>query len=116
MYKKGIYEVISNKKIANQVFEMVLKGETKYITKPGQFINIELDGFYLRRPISICEYNENEIKIIYKVVGNGTEVLSTYIPGKTLDILTGLGNGFETKNSGESPLLIGGGVRNSTNV
>ena len=89
---------------------MILEGETKYIKKPGQFINIKIDGFYLRRPISICEYNENEIKIIYKVVGEGTEVLSSYKEGKMLDILTGLGNGFETNNSGETPLLIGGGV------
>ena len=116
MYKKGLYEIKSNKQIANQVFEMILEGDTQYITKPGQFINIEIDGFYLRRPISICEYNENEIKIIYKVVGNGTEVLSTFNTGKKFDILTGLGNGFEIKNSGEKPLLIGGGVRNSTYV
>lgn len=69
MYKKGIYEIKSNKSIANQVFEMELEGETKYITKPGQFINIEIEGLYLRRPISICECNEERIKIIYKIVG-----------------------------------------------
>ena len=89
---------------------MILEGETKYITKPGQFINIKIDEFYLRRPISICEYDENKIKIIYKVLGEGTDALSTYKEGKELDILTGLGNGFETKNSGDNPLLIGGGV------
>ncbi len=88
MYKKGLYKVKSNLKIAKDVFEMVLEGETKYITKPGQFINIKIDGFYLRRPISICEYDENTIKIIYKVVGEGTEVLSSYKEGKVLDILT----------------------------
>lgn len=92
MYKKGIYKVKSNKKIADQVFEMILEGQTKYIQKPGQFINIEIEGFYLRRPISICEYKENEIKIIYKVVGEGTEVLSKMQIDNKLDILTGLGN------------------------
>lgn len=116
MYKRGIYKVKSNKKIANQVFEMTLEGNTEYITAPGQFINIELQGFYLRRPISICEYGDNYIKIIYKTVGNGTEALSTFESGKELDILTGLGNGFNTKNSGQKPLLIGGGVRNTTYV
>lgn len=116
MYKRGIYKVKSNKKIANQVFEMILEGDTQYITAPGQFINIELNGFYLRRPISICEFDENLIKIIYKTVGNGTEYLSKIKPGKELDILTGLGNGFNIKNSGEKPLLIGGGVRNTTYV
>ena len=116
MYKKGIYKIVSNKKIANQVFEMVLQGETGYITKPGQFINIEIDGFYLRRPISVCEIKENEIKIIYKVMGNGTEKLSLLKEGETLDVLTGLGNGFDILNSGSKPLLIGGGVRNTTYV
>ncbi len=110
MYKKGLYKVKSNNKIAKDVYEMVLEGDTKYITKPGQFINIKIDGLYLRRPISICEYDENSIKIIYKVVGEGTNLLSTFEEEKVLDILTGLGNGFETNNSGENPLLIGGGV------
>lgn len=110
MYKKGLYEIKSNKKIAKDVYEMVLAGDTQYITKPGQFINIEIEGLYLRRPISICEYKEGLIKIIYKVIGEGTEYLSKLQEGKKLDILTGLGNGFEVENSKEKPLLIGGGV------
>ena len=109
MYKKDKYKIISNKKIAKDVYEMVLEGNTSYIRRPGQFINIELEGFYLRRPISICEYTENTIKVIYKIVGEGTEELSTLEPGKILDILTGLGNGFDISKS-QSPLLIGGGV------
>lgn len=110
MYKKGLYEVKSNKKIAKDVYEMILEGDTKYITAPGQFINIELDGFYLRRPISICEYDEKSIKIIYKVVGEGTDTLSKYDAGKKLDVLTGLGNGYDTTLCQNNALLIGGGV------
>ena len=110
MYKRNIYEIKSNTKISKDVYEMTLEGDTEYITKPGQFINIEIEGLYLRRPISVCEYKDNYIKIIYKVVGEGTEKLSNFEPGKKLDILTGLGNGFEIENSGDKPLLIGGGV------
>jgi len=109
MNKKDQYKIISNKKIAKDVYEMVLEGNTSYIRRPGQFINIELEGFYLRRPISICEYTENTIRIIYKIVGEGTQELSTLKPGRVLDILTGLGNGFDISKS-QKPLLIGGGV------
>lgn len=110
MYKKDKYKVISNKKIANLVYEMILEGDTKYITVPGQFINIELEGFYLRRPISVCEYTDKTIKIIYKIVGEGTDKLSTLEEGTILDILTGLGNGFDINKNTQKPLLIGGGV------
>jgi len=109
MYKKNEYKILSNRKIANQVYEMVLEGDTQYITKPGQFINIEIKEFYLRRPISICNYDENTITVIYKVVGEGTEKMSQMQEG-TLDVLTGLGNGFDTRKSKQRPLLIGGGV------
>ena len=110
MHKKGKYTIVSNKKIANQVYEMVLQGDTSYIKRPGQFINIEIEEFYLRRPISICEYDDNCIKVIYKIVGDGTEKLSELQPGKVLDILTGLGNGFDITKTENKPLLIGGGV------
>lgn len=110
MYKRAKYTIKSNKKIAKNVYEMVLQGDTTYITRPGQFINIELDGFYLRRPISVCDYDNESITIIYKVVGNGTEKMSTLGEGEILDVLTGLGNGFNDKPSGDKPLLIGGGV------
>ena len=89
---------------------MVLEGDTSHITAPGQFINIKLDGKFLRRPISVCDYDGNTVTIIYKVVGGGTELLSTYEKFKSLDILTGLGNGYNTSKSGNTPLLIGGGV------
>ncbi len=104
------YIVKSNKEIANQVYEMILEGDTSKIKAPGQFINIKIDELFLRRPISICEYGKDFIKIIYKIVGQGTEKLSAMKEGKQLDILTGLGNGFNKSNSGEKPLLIGGGV------
>ena len=110
MYKRDIYTVLENKKIAKDVFRMVLEGDTQYITAPGQFINILVEGFYLRRPISICDWDDKTITIIYKVVGKGTEAMAEMLPGKKLDILTGLGNGFTAKEGSEKPLVIGGGV------
>ena len=104
------YKIIENKKIAKDVFKMILEGDTSSITNPGQFINIELEGFYLRRPISICDYDDKTITVIYKIVGNGTDFMSNLKPGKVLDILTGLGNGFDINCDGDNPLLIGGGV------
>ena len=89
---------------------MVLEGDTQYITRSGQFINIELEGKFLRRPISVSDYDEKTVTIIYKVVGRGTEQMKGMVAGQKLDILTGLGNGFNTENSGSSPLLVGGGV------
>ncbi|MBQ8783312.1 MAG: dihydroorotate dehydrogenase electron transfer subunit [Clostridia bacterium] len=110
MTKQGIFEIKENIKIAKDVYKMILVGDTSALTAPGQFINIKLDGFFLRRPISVCDYNESEIVIIYKVVGKGTEVMSGMKAGEKLDILTGLGNGFDTSLSGNNPVVIGGGV------
>ena len=109
MYQ-GFYEIKSNKQLTDSIFEMVLIGDTSSITAPGQFINIKLDGFYLRRPISICDYDDSTITIIYKVVGSGTEVMSKMNAGEKLDVLCGLGNGFDTAKSIDKPVLIGGGV------
>ena len=109
MYQ-GFYEIKSNVKLTESIYEMVLEGDTSSITAPGQFINIKIDGFYLRRPISICDYNENTITIIYKVVGEGTEVMTKMNAGEKLDVLCGLGNGFDTSQSLDKPVLIGGGV------
>jgi dihydroorotate dehydrogenase electron transfer subunit len=108
--KQSVFTIKSNTFLTDNVLEMKLAGDTSDIKKPGQFVNIKLDGLYLRRPISVCDCEENELTIIYKVVGKGTEQMSTYKAGKELDILTGLGNGFDTKKSGDKPLLIGGGV------
>lgn len=106
----GIYKIISNENIAKDVYKMILSGDTSAITAPGQFVNIKLDGFYLRRPISICDSDSDTITIIYKVVGQGTKLMSELKAGAELDMLVGLGNGYDTSKSGASPLLIGGGV------
>lgn len=110
MYKKDIYKVISNLPLTKDVYRMVLEGDTKWITRPGQFVNIELEGLYLRRPISISDWDERTITIIYKVVGRGTSLMSKMAEGVMLDLLTGLGNGFDTSVESERPLLVGGGV------
>ena len=108
--KQTLYTVCSNEPLARQVFRMRLLGDTSAITAPGQFVDLALPGFFLRRPISICDYDADGLTIIYKVVGKGTAALSRLAPGAELDALSGLGNGFDTQKSGESPLLIGGGV------
>ncbi len=109
MYKESIYKIILNEKIAKDVYKMILQGDTQYITAPGQFINIKLSGKYLRRPISVCDCSDDAITIIYKVVGKGTEQMSDMKIGEELDVLTGLGNGYDITKS-TKPLLIGGGV------
>ena len=107
---QGLYTILSNEKIADSIYLMVLEGDTSAFARPGQFLNIKLDGLFLRRPISVCDYDDDTITIIYKVVGTGTEQMAELGVGEQLDILTGLGNGFDTSLSGEAPLLIGGGV------
>ena len=108
--KQVILTVKENVCIAKNVYKMILTGDLSGITASGQFVNIQLDGHFLRRPISVCDYTENSLTIIYKVVGKGTELMSSYTAGKELDVLTGLGNGYNIDKSGERPLLIGGGV------
>lgn len=108
--KQSIFTVKSNVCIAKAVYEMVLVGDTSDITASGQFLNIKLDGFYLRRPISICDWDDETVTIIYKVVGKGTEYMATLGEGAELDILTGLGNGYNLEKSGDAPLLVGGGA------
>ena len=110
MYKKGIYKVVANEPLTPDVWRMVLAGDTQWITRPGQFVNIELEGLYLRRPISISDWSEDTITIIYKVVGRGTEQMSRMTEGQELDVLTGLGNGFDADVECQQPLLVGGGV------
>ena len=108
--KQEIFEILSNTEIAPSVYKMILKGDTSPITACGQFVNIKLDGFYLRRPISICDFDKEALTLIYKVVGGGTEALSKMGKGERLDLLLSLGNGFNTEKSGQNPLIIGGGV------
>ncbi|MEA4894521.1 MAG: dihydroorotate dehydrogenase electron transfer subunit [Oscillospiraceae bacterium] len=108
--KKGIFKIENNIKLTNGVYEMVLRGDTSAITAPGQFVNIELEGLYLRRPISVCDLEGDRLTLVYKLVGRGTELMSTMSSGETLDLLTGLGNGYDTGRSGNTPLLLGGGA------
>ena len=108
--KQSVFRIITNEKIAKDVFKMTLKGDCSDITKSGQFVNIKLEGFYLRRPISVCEVEGDILTLIYKVVGKGTEAMSKMCACEELDILTGLGNGYTLEESGDRPLLIGGGV------
>jgi len=108
--KQGIFQILSNTALTDSVYKMVLEGDTSAITASGQFVNIRLTGKFLRRPISVCDYDERTLTIIYKVVGHGTEAMSAMAPGQELDILTGLGNGYDLTLAGDAPLLIGGGV------
>ena len=105
-----MYEIVSNENIATDIYKMVLKGDSSWVKRPGQFVNITIENAYLKRPISICDWDENSITIIYKVVGKGTEAMAEMKAGETLDILTGLGNGYDLTKSGDAPLLIGGGA------
>lgn len=105
-----IFTIKSQRKIAKDVYEMVLAGNTSAITASGQFVNIKIDGFYLRRPISVCDYDENTLTLVYKTIGKGTAEMSKYEAGKNLKILVGLGNGYDLSFSGDKPLLLGGGV------
>ena len=108
--KQSIFEILSNTPLTDSVYKMVLRGDTEAITASGQFVNIRLEGMFLRRPISVCDYDEKTLTIIYKVVGKGTEAMSAMEQGQKLDILTGLGNGYDLSPSGEHPVLLGGGV------
>ena len=107
--KQGFFEIIENKPLTDSVYKMVLKGDTSAITAPGQFVNILLDGLYLRRPISVCDVAGDLLTIIYKVVGKGTAKMAAMQTG-VLDVLTGLGNGYDLSVSGQNPVLLGGGV------
>ena len=92
------------------MYKLVLTGDTSDITAPGQFVNIKLNGFFLRRPISVCDSEPDKLTLLYKVVGRGTEAMAEMKTGETLDILTGLGNGYDVTKAGDRPLLIGGGA------
>ncbi len=107
--KQVLFKIKENKPLNASVMEMTLLGDNQGV-KAGQFINIKIDGLYLRRPISVCEIIDGGLKIIYKIVGKGTEVLSKMQEGEVLDVLTMLGNGYDLTLSGDKPLLIGGGV------
>jgi len=106
------FTILSNKKLADRTYEMVISCEkgAHGVLRPGQFVNIRLDGLYLRRPISVCDWTEDTVTIIYKTVGKGTEQMSLMAEGETLDVLTPLGNGYDTAKTGDRPVLVGGGA------
>ena len=107
--KQTIFTITENTALTATVYKMVLKGDTDGITT-GQFVNILLDGLYLRRPISVCDCADGKLTLVYKVVGKGTTQMAGMTAGQTLDVLTGLGNGYDIAKAGDHPLLLGGGV------
>ena len=108
--KQSLFEITENLQLTENIFRMKLKGDVSAVTAPGQFVDIRIEDYYLRRPISVCDVENGEIIIIYKTVGHGTDAMSHMTAGEKLDVLTGLGNGYDLNRSGEHPLLIGGGV------
>ena len=108
--KQTTLTVTENTGLADEIYRLRLVGDTSAITAPGQFVNLKLSGFFLRRPISVCDWSDGELTLIYKVLGHGTEAMTGMAPGTELDVLTGLGNGYDVSRSGEHPLLVGGGV------
>ena len=108
--KQVIFELKHTERLCENVFKSVFAGDTSGITNPGQFVNVKIDGLYLRRPISVCDKEDGALTLVYKVVGKGTAALSEAKPGAKFDVLTGLGNGYDLSLSGNAPLLVGGGV------
>ena len=108
--RESIFKIIDNAPLTQTVYKMKLQGDVSDITSSGQFVNIKLDGLYLRRPISVCDCEDDMLTLIYKVVGKGTEQMAKMTAGEELNILTGLGNGYDISLSGDKPLLLGGGV------
>lgn len=104
------FTIQENKALTDCVYRMTLRGDTSAITAPGQFVQVQVPGFYLRRPISVCDWDAQTLTLVYKIVGNGTDAMAHMQPGTALDLLTGLGNGFDITRCGDRPLLIGGGV------
>ena len=108
--KQSIFKILSNEALTSSVYRMTLEGDTSAITAPGQFVNIRLEGKFLRRPISVCDWEAGKLTLVYKVVGHGTAQMAAMAAGEPLDILTGLGNGYDLTLTGENPVLVGGGV------
>ena len=104
------FTVISQRRLTDSVYEMKLTGDASAVTAPGQFVNLRLEGLYLRRPISVCDLEGETLTLVYKVVGRGTRQMAAMTPGQTLPVLTGLGNGYDLDKAGDRPLLLGGGV------
>lgn len=109
-YKERNFRIASNERIAAKTYRMVLEGDTSDFTAPGQFANVAVEGRFLRRPISVCDYSEGLLTLLYDVVGDGTRQMSGMKPGTLLNLLTGLGNGFDTEVKTQRPVLVGGGI------
>ena len=108
--KQVSLHILENTALAQGIYRLRLGGDVSAVTAPGQFVNIKLDGFFLRRPISVCDWQDGELTLIYKVLGRGTAQMATLPVGTALDVLTGRGNGYDLSPAGEAPLLVGGGV------
>lgn len=108
--KQGIFTVLENTALTDSVYRLRLAGDTSAVTNCGQFVNLKIDGTFLRRPLSVCDVSDGVLTLIYKTVGKGTELMSLWKSGDSADILTGLGNGFRLDCAGDAPLLIGGGL------
>ena len=108
--KEVLFTITENRPLAPQVYALRLCGDTSAITAPGQFLELQLEGGFLRRPLSICDWDDDTVTIIYRKVGKGTSVLSAMHPGETVNVLAGLGNGFDVSACGQYPLLVGGGI------
>ena len=108
--KKSLFTVEHTRQLTADTYEMILSGDTSAITAPGQFVNLDLPGHFLRRPISICNWTDEALMLLVKVVGAGTKDLVRSVPGTELDVLSGLGNGFDISKAGEHPVLAGGGI------
>lgn len=110
MYKRNIYKVVTNRPLSAKTMLMVLEGDTQYIGSAGEFVNVAVEGKFLRRPISVCDYDERSITLLYDIVGEGTKAMSLLKEGAELDLLTGLGNGFSEDKGCKRPALLGGGI------
>lgn len=112
MNRIGNYEIVSNRQLTYKTYVMTLRGDTSALTAPGQFVNVAVPGLYLRRPISVCDYDDarGEIVLLYDCVGRGTAAMSRMVAGGTVELLNGLGNGFSTGTGCLRPLLLGGGI------
>ena len=108
--KQSLFTLEHTRQLGSDIYELVLSGDTSAITAPGQFVNIALPGNFLRRPISVCNWTEHALMLLVRVVGEGTHTLVRSVPGTELDVLSGLGNGFDIVQAGSSPLLAGGGI------
>lgn len=108
--KQSIFKITENTRLTSDVYKMKLSGDVSEITSSGQFVNIKLNGLYLRRPISVCDCENGVLTLVYKTVGKGTVQMAAMAVGEEIDVLTGLGNGYNTALSGEKPVLLGGGV------